>query len=170
VDAVVPGGDGEAPEPALLLTSVADVRRDPDLLAEEMFGPASLVVQYDDAADLVEVAGLLTGQLTATVHAEPGDDVTALTDVLTRKAGRLVLDGWPTGVTVSHAQHHGGPFPATTAAGTTSVGTAAVRRFVRPVAFQGFPDDRLPPPLQESNPWGVPRRVDGRRQPGRTPA
>lgn len=164
VDAVSPGGEGDAPSPALLMTTVDDVRRDPQLLAEEMFGPASLVVQYDDEAELLEVAALLTGQLTATVHAESDDDVAALTGVLTQKAGRVIFNSWPTGVTVSHAQQHGGPFPATTAAATTSVGTAAVRRFVRPVAYQGFPDAQLPLPLQESNPWGVARRVDGRWQ------
>lgn len=164
VDVVEPGGDDDAPAPALLMASVDGVRRDPQLLAEEMFGPASLVVQYDDEADLLEVATLLSGQLTATVHAETDDNITALAEVLSQKVGRVIFNSWPTGVTVSHAQHHGGPFPATTSAATTSVGTAAVRRFMRPVAYQGFPDAQLPLPLQELNPWGVPRRVDGRWQ------
>lgn len=164
VEVVVPGGDGDAPAPALLMTSVAHVRRDPGLLDEEVFGPASLLVQYDDEAELLEAAALLTGQLTATVHAEADDDVAGLVRVLSQKAGRVVLDGWPTGVTVSHAQHHGGPFPATTAPSTTSVGTAAVRRWVRPVAYQGFADERLPASLQEHNPWGIRRLVDGRWQ------
>ncbi len=73
----------------------------------------------------------------------------------------MLWNGWPTGVSVTYAQQHGGPYPATTAPSTTSVGTAAVRRFTRPVAYQAFPDHQLPPPLREANPWGVRRRVDG---------
>ena len=76
-------------------------------------------------------------------------------------AGRLLWNYWPTGVTVSWAQQHGGPYPATTAPTTTSVGTAAIDRFLRPVAWQGFPDTLLPPPIQEANPWHLPRRTDG---------
>ncbi len=87
---------------------------------------------------------------------------TALLTTLAGRAGRVLLNGWPTGVTVSYAQQHGGPYPATTAVGTTSVGTAAIGRFLRPVAYQGVPEALLPPALQDANPWGIPRRVDGR--------
>src|SRR5699024_8458340 len=86
-------------------------------------------------------------------------------DQLVAKAGRVLWNGWPTGVTVSYAQQHGGPYPATTAATTTSVGTAAMRRFVRPVAFQDFPADALPAAVHEDNPWGIARRVDGHWEP-----
>jgi NADP-dependent aldehyde dehydrogenase len=82
---------------------------------------------------------------------------------LIRLAGRLLWNEWPTGVTVSWAQQHGGPYPATTTPTTTSVGTAAVERFLRPVAWQGFPDALLPEALREANPWQLPRRTDGQR-------
>jgi NADP-dependent aldehyde dehydrogenase len=164
VEPLVPGGAGEAPAPAVLTSTVRDALRDPGLLHDEMFGPASVVVQYDDESALPAVAAQLSGQLTATIHSEPDDDVSELAGVLASRAGRVIWNAWPTGVTVSYAQHHGGPYPATTSAGTTSVGTAAARRFVRPVAYQGFPDDRLPPALQEANPWRIDRRVDGEWQ------
>src|SRR5690606_32209725 len=109
-------------------------------LRHEVFGPSSLVVVAEDEAELVEVARSLEGQLTATVHASPeelgrnGD----LLGALEQRAGRLIFNGYPTGVEVSPAMHHGGPYPATTNAAATSVGTAAIMRFARPVAFQGF--------------------------------
>jgi len=107
----------------------------------------------------------MEGQLTATVQAHDGDSSGELLSTLTGIAGRVLWNGWPTGVTVSYAQHHGGPYPATTAPGTTSVGTAAIRRFMRPVAYQNIPDSVLPPALQEANPWGIARRVDGSLEP-----
>ncbi len=161
VTALVPGGDGPAPAPALFTTTVDAVLADPAIVHEEMFGPASIVVTYSDPARLPEVVGVLEGQLTASVHAEEDEDVSALLVALEHRAGRVVWNGWPTGVTVSYAQHHGGPFPATTAPTTTSVGTAAVRRFTRPVAYQNTPDHQLPPALREANPWQIVRRVDG---------
>jgi NADP-dependent aldehyde dehydrogenase len=91
------------------------------------------------------------------------DWIRPLLPALSRIAGRLLWNDWPTGVTVSWAQHHGGPYPATTAPTTTSVGTAAIERFLRPIAWQGFPDALLPEPLQEANPWQLPRRTDGTR-------
>ena len=144
----------------IALTTAAEARTHPDVLRQEMFGPASLVVEYDDESELAALAELLEGQLTTTLQAEEDDDVAGLTARLTDISGRVLWNGWPTGVTVSYAQHHGGPYPATTSA-TTSVGTAAIRRFLRPVAFQTFPASRLPEPLQDGNPWGVPQRVDG---------
>lgn len=160
---LVAGGTGDAPAPALLTTTVDDVLEDPSILHTELFGPASIVVQYTSGTDLARLATLLEGQLTATIHGEDGDDVTDLVTELEARTGRVLWNSWPTGVTVSYAQQHGGPFPATTAPLTTSVGTAATRRFVRPVAYQGLPDERLPAALQEANPWGIARRVDGHR-------
>lgn len=158
-----PLSDGDAPPaPALLRTTAAAVIADPDALVSEMFGPAALVAEYDDDAQLVAVAKLLEGQLTATIVAEEGDAVAAeLLPVLATKAGRVLWNQWPTGVSVTWAQQHGGPYPATTAVGTTSVGTAAITRFLRPVAYQNVPDALLPAALQEANPLGIPRRVDG---------
>lgn len=160
VETLVEGDFDQAPAPTVLQTTSAAVRSDPSILRQEMFGPASLVVEYGDESELLELTGLLEGQLTTTLQAEPDDDVSDLAERLTDISGRVLWNGWPTGVTVSYAQHHGGPYPATTSA-TTSVGTAAIRRFLRPVAYQSFPEGRLPEPLQDANPWRVPQRVDG---------
>ncbi|MDD7945881.1 aldehyde dehydrogenase (NADP(+)) [Microbacterium sp. NE2HP2] len=169
VDVLVgaPSSDSDTPPaPALLQTTAAAVITDPDALVSEMFGPAALVAEYDDDAQLVAVAKLLEGQLTATIVAEEGDAVAAeLLPVLATKAGRVLWNQWPTGVSVTWAQQHGGPYPATTAVGTTSVGTAAITRFLRPVAYQNVPEALLPAALQEANPLGIPRRVDGILQP-----
>lgn len=133
-----------------------------DPLLEEIFGPAALVVWAKDDDDLVAAAELIEGSLTATVHAEPGDSVAAaLLATLARRAGRLVFNGFPTGVMVGWATMHGGPFPATTSAAHTSVGMTAIRRFVRPVGYQSVPDELLPPGLQDANPLGLLRLVDG---------
>nr|WP_271210263.1 aldehyde dehydrogenase (NADP(+)) [Rhodococcus wratislaviensis]GLK35402.1 aldehyde dehydrogenase [Rhodococcus wratislaviensis] len=168
VDAIIDGDSTTTPAPTVLRTTAARVRTNPELVRQEMFGPASLVVEYGSEAELVALAQLLEGQLTTTVHAEPADDVSELTAVLADISGRVLWNGWPTGVTVSYAQHHGGPYPATTST-TTSVGTAAIRRFVRPVAYQSFPAGRLPEPVQDANPWGIAQRVDGEwRRPERT--
>lgn len=151
------------PPPTLLRTTAAEVLADPGPLTAEVFGPAALLVEYADEAELLAAARVLDGQLTATVQGEPDEEVVpALVDVLAERAGRVLFNGWPTGVSVSYAQQHGGPYPATTAPATTSVGTAAMDRFLRPVAYQDVPDPLLPPALQESNPWRLPRRVDGR--------
>ncbi|WP_104061698.1 aldehyde dehydrogenase (NADP(+)) [Arthrobacter sp. 4R501] len=160
VEVLVEGDFDEAPAPTVLHTTSAAVRSDPSILRQEMFGPASLVVEYGDESELLELTGLLEGQLTTTLQAEPEDDVSELAARLQDISGRVLWNGWPTGVTVSYAQHHGGPYPATTSA-TTSVGTAAIRRFLRPVAYQSFPEGRLPEPLQDANPWRIPQRVDG---------
>ncbi|MGH8823048.1 MAG: aldehyde dehydrogenase (NADP(+)) [Jiangellaceae bacterium] len=139
---------------------------DDDLLGET-FGPTALVVQYADPDQLVTILGRISGQLTATLHA--ADDETALVarlhDVLRARAGRLVFDGYPTGVAVTWAMHHGGPHPATTSIGHTSVGSASIRRWLRPVSYQNAPAHVLPPELRDENPTGVPRRVNGTMQP-----
>jgi NADP-dependent aldehyde dehydrogenase len=156
------GDGGDSPAPVFLSLSAEQVLADPTVLEAEMFGPASVVVRGADARVLEQVAATLKGQLTATVWAEPSDDITGLVGILAGKAGRILYNDWPTGVTVSYAQQHGGPYPASTAPSTTSVGTAAIRRFLRPVAYQGMPDAALPPELRDANPLGIRRRVDGR--------
>ena len=151
------------PAPTLLAVSAAELIRDPRPLTAEVFGPTALVVEYADDEEAVSAASAFEGQLTATVHGEADEDLAAaLLGVLSERAGRVLWNGWPTGVTVSYAQQHGGPYPATTAAGTTSVGTAAMERFLRPVAYQDLPQSLLPEPLQDANPWSLPQRVDGR--------
>jgi NADP-dependent aldehyde dehydrogenase len=160
VEVLVAGDDSEAPRPTVLVTTAEEVRQRPEILEQEMFGPATLVIRYAPGTDLAELAALLDGQLTATVQAEPVEDVNELLAVLRERSGRLLWNAWPTGVTVSYAQQHGGPYPATTAT-TTSVGTAAIGRFMRPVAYDSFPPSQLPEPLRDDNPWRIRRRVDG---------
>lgn len=138
--------------PHLFTTTAAEFRARPEL-AEECFGPAGLVVEYASEEQAVELARGLTGSLTATLHAEesdPADEVFAreLLPVLTRRAGRVVWNGWPTGVAVNRTMHHGGPWPATTGALFTSIGTESVRRFQVPVVYQGVPEGLLPEPLR----------------------
>jgi NADP-dependent aldehyde dehydrogenase len=152
----------DALAPTLLRSTAASLLADARL-GEEVFGPAALVVEYDDEGELLAVASSLAGQLTATVCGDGHDPLVGrLLTVLAGRAGRVLLNGWPTGVSVTYAQQHGGPYPATTAVGTTSVGTAAIDRFVRPVAYQGVPEPLLPPALRDANPWGIPQRIDGR--------
>jgi NADP-dependent aldehyde dehydrogenase len=153
-----PQGD---PAPTVLATTVSDLLADSEAMTQECFGPAALVVSYGSEDELLAAARVFDGQLTATIHSSGQEQVTsALLDVLTERVGRVVWNGWPTGVSVSYAQHHGGPYPATTSVQTTSVGTAAIERFLRPVTYQDAPDV-VPPALQEDNPWRLPRRVDG---------
>ena len=145
---------------ALFKTTAADFLAHPEL-AEELFGPSTLVVTYKD--QLFELISSLEGQLTATIHGSE-EDLRANADLirlLETKAGRLVFNGFPTGVEVGHAMVHGGPYPATSDGRSTSVGTRAISRFTRPVCFQDFPDEALPPELQEENPLNIWRMVDG---------
>ena len=123
-------------------------------LQEEVFGPAAILVEAQGTEELVAVAKNLEGQLTATLHGTPEDLAKAaeLIAILEPKAGRLLVNGFPTGVEVCPSMHHGGPYPATTDERFTSVGTAAILRFVRPVCYQNFPQAALPPELQDSNP------------------
>lgn len=153
----------DPPAPTLLATTADDLMKDVESLFTECFGPTALVVTYREEHELLEVARAIDGQLTATLVADPDDAVVpSLMTALARKAGRLLWNQWPTGVSVTHAQQHGGPYPASTAPGTTSVGTAAIGRFVRPVAWQGFPEQLLPDELREVPSYDVPRRIDGR--------
>ncbi|MBI2513079.1 MAG: aldehyde dehydrogenase (NADP(+)) [Opitutae bacterium] len=135
-------------------------------LSEEIFGPSSLVVWCKNGAEMLQVARSLEGSLTASLHAgaaeakEPAS--TELADVLASKAGRVILNGYPTGLEVSHAIVHGGPYPATSDGGrSTSVGTRALERWARLVCYQGFADELLPPELQNANPLGLRRLVNG---------
>ena len=132
-------------------------------LHEEIFGPATVLIQCANPDELIELAGKLDGQLTATIHAEPEDEALSarLLQVLKEKAGRVVWNGYPTGVEVCPAMHHGGPYPATTDGRFTSVGTAAILRFARPVCYQGLPQGLLPVELRNSNIRKIWRTVNG---------
>ncbi len=142
-----------------------------DLLLEECFGPVTVVARYTDDTEITAVLGRLPGNLTATVQlssdeaAGAGGRGAALLAELTPLAGRVLVDGWPTGVAVAPAQHHGGPYPATTST-STSVGGTAIERWLRPVAYQNTPEALLPPELRDANPLGLPRRYDGRPEHG----
>lgn len=145
----------------LLSVAAADIRPGSPFL-DECFGPVAILVEYADGKQLRQVLPALSGCLTATVHGcgEDDPDLADVVRILARVAGRVVVNDWPTFVAIGAAQHHGGPWPATTLP-TTSVGAAAINRWVRPVCYQNAPEPLLPPPLRDDNPWQVPRRVDG---------
>jgi 2,5-dioxopentanoate dehydrogenase len=147
---------------ALFETDVQSVIKDPEL-SEELFGPAALLVRHSNRDELLQAARALEGHLTATIHGTEQDltDFSDLIAILETKVGRLVLNGFPTGVEVSHAMVHGGPYPATSDGRSTSVGSQAIFRFSRPVCYQGFPDSALPDELKNANPLGIWRMVDG---------
>ena len=132
-------------------------------LQEEVFGPASVLIACRDEAEMLRLAASLEGQLTATVHCTADDHPLAgkLLPTLERKAGRVLFNGFPTGVEVCHAMVHGGPFPATSDTRTTSVGATAIERFLRPVSYQNVPAALLPAALQDDNPLRLARIVDG---------
>lgn len=139
---------------------------DTPALRDEIFGPAAIIVTCDSSARIQDIADAQEGQLTATLHSDPDDTdpAQALMTVLQDRAGRVLVNGFPTGVEVCHAMVHGGPYPASTAAATTSVGSLAIARFVRPVCYQDTPQDLLPDALKDNNPLGIPRLVDGQMQ------
>ena len=147
---------------ALWSVSGADFSGDSSLAAE-VFGPSAILVECENREAVLHVARSLEGQLTATVHADQSEasQYEDLLQVLEERAGRLVLNGVPTGVEVGAAVVHGGPFPATADGRSTSVGTRAILRFVRPVCYQGFPNDLLPDELKDANPLSIRRTVDG---------
>ena len=136
-------------------------------LAHEIFGATALLVECSGREQLQSVLQSLEGQLTATLHldAEDHGSARALLPILERKAGRILVNGWPTGVEVSHAMVHGGPFPATSDSRGTSVGSLAIERFLRPVCYQNLPSELLPDALRDDNPGRLSRRVDGIWQP-----
>ena len=146
----------------LFETTAAAFRADP-VLSHEIFGASSLVVRCPDIGTLIALIETFEGQLTTTLHftAEDHDLLRKLLPGLERKAGRILANGWPTGVEVGHAMVHGGPFPATSDGRSTSVGTLAIERFLRPICYQDIPDDLLPASLQQENPLKINRRLDG---------
>ncbi|GGX96377.1 2,5-dioxovalerate dehydrogenase [Litchfieldella qijiaojingensis] len=165
---VARGQVGEGPhqcQAGLFAASAADFLTD-DALQAEVFGASALVIECADGAEMQRVAESLEGQLTATLQMDDGDLDTAraLLPTLELKAGRVLTNGWPTGVEVCHAMVHGGPYPATADSRTTSVGSAAIQRFLRPVCYQNLPAGLLPEALQDGNPLGVSRLVDGQRK------
>ncbi|MFF7974781.1 aldehyde dehydrogenase family protein [Streptomyces sp. NPDC007905] len=165
---VAPGAGGEHTVSAGFLTVPASRLAEEgayDLLLEECFGPVTVVVRYEDEGEVTAVLSRLPGNLTATVHLSGeeasgqgrGADILA---ELTPLAGRVLVNGWPTGVAVAPAQHHGGPYPATTST-STSVGGTAIERWLRPVVYQNAPEALLPAELKDGNPLGLPRRFNG---------
>ncbi|HEV3224996.1 MAG TPA: aldehyde dehydrogenase (NADP(+)) [Puia sp.] len=160
------GEDGSAVNKgssALFQVNAKDFIQNQDL-QNEVFGPASLIVKCEDERDLLKVLKSLHGQLTCTVFGDSADILkyAGCIEILTGKAGRLIFNGVPTGVEVSYAMVHGGPFPATTDARSTSVGADAIKRFLRPVCFQDCPQDLLPDALKNENPLGILRKINGR--------
>ena len=150
--------------PATLFSTDVKTFLDNPVVSEELFGPATVLIAAKSAEDLEKVAQNVEGHLTATLHGT-AEDLAAnrkLVSILERKVGRLLFNGFPTGVEVAPAMQHGGPYPATTDSRTTSVGTAAIERFARPICYQNFPESALPAELHESNPRSIFRMVDGR--------
>jgi NADP-dependent aldehyde dehydrogenase len=162
--AVDEGGSRAAGSAALFVTDGATFAETP-ALREELFGPSTVLVACASQEELVKIAGQLPGQLTATVHGTPADLEAhrELLGVLAQRVGRLICNGFPTGVEVCAAMHHGGPYPATSNGLYTSVGTAAILRFARPICYQSFPQELLPPELRDKNERGIWRLVDGER-------
>lgn len=166
------GGEEQTVVPGFLTVPAARLAEDGsahELLIEECFGPVTVIARYTDGQEISQVLDRLPGNLTATVQlstaeaaGESGDGA-ALVAELTPLAGRVLVNGWPTGVAVTTAQHHGGPYPATTST-STSVGATAIERWLRPVAYQSTPQALLPQELKDANPLGLPRRVNGKRE------
>lgn len=159
---------GKPPETANSCQGAIFTATAEDFLADqeaggEIFGAAALLVRCPDEAALLRVIDALEGQLTASLHFDDADEALAsrLLPRLAAKAGRLIANGWPTGVEVSHAMVHGGPYPATSDGRSTSVGTLAIERFLRPICYQDIPEALLPPALQPGRQKGMLHRLDG---------
>ena len=157
-------GEGVAQCQAGLFATTAEAFLADEALGHEIFGASSLVVRCRDEAELIRVLRAAEGQLTATIHMDAGDTdaATRLVPVLELKAGRVLVNGWPTGVEVAHAMVHGGPFPSTSDGRTTSVGSLAIDRFLRPVSYQNLPAELLPPELHDGGQAGAPLLLDGK--------
>jgi NADP-dependent aldehyde dehydrogenase len=157
---------GGARSGAALFSTTAEAFFANHSLMDELFGPAPLLVECSSREQMLRAASEVEGQLTATIHSgkEEAGGMGELVQRLSVKAGRLIFNGFPTGVEVAHAMTHGGPYPATSDGRSTSVGTRAIERFLRPVSYQNFPDAALPPDLQEANPLKIRRLVDGAYQ------
>jgi alpha-ketoglutaric semialdehyde dehydrogenase len=147
---------------ALFRTEAANFIANPELSAE-VFGSSSLIISSRTGEELKQVIASLEGQLTATLIVDPADEILAaeMLPLITAKVGRILANGWPTGVEVARAMVHGGPYPATSDSRTTSVGSLAIVRWLRPICYQDLPESMLPLPLRTANPWGVPQRIDG---------
>ncbi|UED83518.1 aldehyde dehydrogenase (NADP(+)) [Streptomyces profundus] len=164
-------GEGRTVTPGFLTVDGARLTAagEHDLLLEECFGPLTVVVRHADAEQLATLLARFPGNLTATLHlgadeaGDPAGQGAQLLAALTPLAGRVLVGGWPTGVAVTPAQQHGGPYPASTSS-STSVGATAIERWLRPVSYQSAPPALLPPELRDDNPLGVPRRVNGTRE------
>jgi len=152
-------------QPILFKTDAQAIAED-HTLSEEIFGPTRVLVEADSKEEMLRIAENLEGHLTATIHGTPEElaEYTDLIDVLEQKVGRLLINGFPTGVEVCHAMMHGGPFPASTDSRSTSVGTNAIYRFTRPVSYQNFPENLLPDELKDANPLQIWRLVNGEFQ------
>ncbi len=160
--AAAPDGPGFRHQPAAYEAPASQLG--PELL-EEHFGPVVLLLRHGSREELLSALDQMEGQLTGSVHAQPGEDLADVVSALGERAGRVVFNGFPTGVAVTFGMHHGGPYPATTSPLHTSVGMTATDRFTRPIAFQDAPAEALPPELREENPLGIRRRVDGGFEP-----
>ncbi|MEN0047658.1 MAG: aldehyde dehydrogenase (NADP(+)) [Bacteroidota bacterium] len=165
VEVLAKGGENEEGEqgiPHLLQTDIAHFLEN-EVMENEVFGPSTLLINASSKAEILQFARQLHGHLTATVHGTEEDlkEYEDLIEILHRKAGRLLINGFPTGVEVCHAMVHGGPFPATTDARMTSVGTGAITRFTRPLCFQNFPQFLLPKELKDENPLNIWRLENG---------
>ena len=156
-----PSGDDTVAKCLLFTGQAKDALANPELFFEELFGPTSTIVSCSQADELEQMARSLEGSLTATIHGTEQDleKHSALIRILETKVGRLIFNGFPTGIDVCDAMHHGGPYPATTHSFFTSIGTRGIYRFVRPLCYQGWPDKLLPKELQNNNPRGV-RRME----------
>ena len=161
---VEPDGAGFRAAPAVFRARASSLATVPGL-REEHFGPAVIVLEFEDERELLDAFGALDGQLACGVYAEAGEHagLAPLVERFVAHAGRVIFDGVPTGVAVTLAMHHGGPWPASSSPAHTSVGATAIDRFLRPVVFQDAPDALLPPALRDANPLGIVRRVDGER-------
>lgn len=149
--------EGFGVTPTLFITDWETAAKSHELL-EEHFGPTTVVIKCDEG-QYSEIASQLQGQLTATIHGTDSDNPSLLLSVLREKAGRVIWNGFPTGVAVTTAMNHGGPWPSSSSH-TTSVGTDAIYRFMRPVAYQGFAQEVLPQALQDANPWSIPQSIN----------
>jgi len=149
-----------AAAPAIFRTTAVEFVSN-EALCTEVFGPATLLVTYQDTEELLALAESMEGQLTASIYGTDADDLTELIAILDRKAGRVIFNQFPTGVEVCSSMVHGGPYPATSDGRSTSVGTMAIFRFSRPVSYQNMPQSALPAELQDSNPLNIKRMLNG---------